>query len=249
VSTPLERGFDERVSLVLVLDTSESMGKPYHAPRIAELNAALREWVDGAKADPALRDRLEIAMVTFDSDVHVLGLPEAGGPGPFRMVGQVVAPDLRADGRTLMLSAIDAALSLALERSRELNAAGIPSRRPHVWLLTDGAPSDPVGRRVSSAELEATQQRLRAAEMATDDSPGCLFYAIGVAGADLATLRVLAPESTMALPDFTFLEILKLVSETTVTMHTSRIPAEAYRQAQDKLEFMRDWTTLENGES
>jgi uncharacterized protein YegL len=225
------------------------MGKPYHAPRIAELNAALRDWIAGAKTDPVLRDRLEIAMVTFDSRVRVLDSPEAGEAGPFRMVGQVAAPDLQADGRTLMLSAIDAALTLALERSRELDAAGIPSRRPHVWLLTDGAPSDLLGRRVPSADLHATQRRLRAAELTTDDSPGCLFYAIGVGGADLSTLRVLAPDSTMALPDFTFLEILKLVTETTVSLPSSRTIAEAYRRTQDKLQFMRDWTALTDGES
>ena len=82
MSTSLGRGFDERAPLVLVLDTSASMGNPPEAPRIAELNAALRDWMADAGDDVALRGRLEIAVVTFGSSAQVLewpcGVPELG---------------------------------------------------------------------------------------------------------------------------------------------------------------------------
>jgi uncharacterized protein YegL len=212
----LGRGFTERIPLVLVLDTSASMATPEDAPRIAELNAALREWITDAAADPALRERLEVAVVTFDSEIRVLHLTDSPelSAGAFALVENVTPPQLRASGLTLMVPAIEAAVRLAIERARELTAASIPSRRPLVWLVTDGAPSDAQGIPIPQAEVAEAARRLRDASAATADSPGCLCYAIGVGGADMATLAVLAPGAAMPLNDFGYRRILRLVSET-----------------------------------
>lgn len=209
--SPLGRGFAERIPLVLVLDTSASMARPEGAPRIAELNAALREWLADAAADPALRERLEVAIVAFDSEVRVLHLTP--GPDLFALVEGVTPPELCASGLTLMLPAIETAIRLATGRTRELSAQNIPSKRPLVWLMTDGAPSDERGAPLGADDVAAAGQRLREAGKATADSPGCLFYAIGVGGADLATLHTLAPDNSMLLPDFSYRRILRLVSE------------------------------------
>lgn len=191
------------------------MGHPPGAPRIAELNDALRDWITDAAADPALRERLEIAIVTFDSEVRVLRLTDAPGlsGSAFAPVETVTPPQLCASGLTLMLQALETAVRLATERSRELTAANIPSRRPLVWLVTDGAPSDADGQPVPDAEVTAAAARLRDAARATPASPGCLCYAIGVGGADMRTLNTLAPGGAMPLGDFGYRRILRLVSE------------------------------------
>lgn len=215
IADRLGRGFAERLPLVLVLDTSASMASPAEAPRIAELNAALREWITDAAADPALQERLEVAIVTFDSEVRVLRLtdPPELSAGAFALVENVTPPTLCASGLTLMLPAVEAAVRLATARTRELTAANIPSRRPLIWLVTDGAPSDARGTPVPAAEVAEAAVLLRDATAATADSPGCLFYAIGVDGADMATLGALAPGAAMPLGDFGYRRILRLVSE------------------------------------
>ena len=214
-ASPFGRGYAERIPLVLVLDTSESMGHPADAPRIAELNAALRDWIADAAADPALRERLEIAIVTFDSEVRVLRLTDAPGlaSGAFALVESVTPPQLCASGLTRMLPALDTAVRLATERSSELTAVNIPSRRPLVWLVTDGAPSDADGKPVPAAEVAVAAARLRDATRATPDAPGCLCYAIGVGGADMAILETLTPGAAMPLDDFGYRQILRLVSD------------------------------------
>lgn len=215
LSNPLGRGFAERIPLVLILDTSESMARPEKAPRIKELNDALREWFAEAAADPALRERLEVAIVTFDSEVRVLRLTEGAEPtaSAFALVEDVDPPELCASGLTLMLPAIEAAVRLATDRSRELSAQGTPSRRPLLWLVTDGAPCDERGTPLAEDEVLAAGRQLREWADATADSPGCLFYAVGVGGADVAKLRALAPKSSMLLPDFPFRSILRMASD------------------------------------
>jgi uncharacterized protein YegL len=249
MSTSLGRGFDERAPLVLVLDTSASMGNPPEAPRIAELNAALRNWMADAGDDVALRGRLEIAVVTFGSSAQVLEWPDADSmPGSFRMAGDVTVPTLGSEGLTLMLPAIELALDLARERTRELNAEGIPSRRPQVWLLTDGAPCDERGEPVTSAALADMARRLRTAEQASGDSPGCLFYAIGVVGADRATLNTLAPESNRMLPDFSFRDILRLAEQSASSVRSDTTASEAYTQVQAQADLLRELSALEEGQ-
>jgi uncharacterized protein YegL len=215
IANPFGRGYAERIPLVLVLDTSASMGHPADAPRIAELNTALREWFTDAAADPALCGRLEVAIVTFNSDVRLLSLTDAPGhsDGPFALVESVTPPELGASGLTLMLPAMEAAVRLATERTRELTAASIPSRRPLVWLVTDGAPTGTDGKPVPEDEVAAAAARLHTAALPTADSPGCLCYAIGVGGADMATLSVLVPAGAVSLHDFGYRRILRVVSE------------------------------------
>jgi uncharacterized protein YegL len=215
LSDQLGHGFAERIPLVLVLDTSDSMARPERSPRINELNGALRDWFAEAAADPALRERLEVAIVTFDSQVRVLRLTETPDPAAsaFALVETVTPPELCASGLTLMLPAIETAVMLATERTRQLSAQGTPSRRPLVWLVTDGAPCDEHGAPLSVSEVTAAGEGLRDRGQATADSPGCLFYAVGVGGADVAMLRALAPKSSMLLPDFPFRNILRMASE------------------------------------
>lgn len=238
MSTP-QGEFAERIPLILVLDTSESMNRPQPEPRIAELNDALGGWLSDAAADPSLRERVEVAIVTFDSRVQVL-------PDAFALAGAVVPPTLRASGLTLMLPAIETALALARERARALTELGVPARRPMIWLVTDGAPSDERGEPLPAGDVAAVALRLRDAERATADSPGCLFYAIGVGGADLATLRRLAPDSAMKLTDFSYRDILRLATRSATAVRSRATAGQAYEQTRDLADLARGIRGLED---
>jgi len=247
----LGQGFEERVPLVLVLDTSASMARPADSPRIAELSRALATWLSDARANPAVCGSVEIALVTFGSAVQVLN-PATGTPlaqpsadAAFVPIGRVAHPMLRPGGLTLMLPAIKVALQLGVGRARLLAAQGVPARRPRIWLVTDGAATSADGGKVTADELAETAALLRGAETPAVPGDGCLFYAIGTAGADRASLEVLAPESTLMLGSVRFGDVLSLVSNSTNTAHSSDEPAVAYREARFSAALVQRMRSLE----
>lgn len=246
----LGQGLDERVPLVLVIDTSDSMARPEHSPRIAELNSALSAWLADARFRASLQSRVEVAMITFSSDVQVLD-PWSGTRGQFSAetafapIGQVAAPRLVAGGYTLMLPAIAMALDLATARRRLLAGQGVPCRWPRIWLLTDGAASDADGELVRAEELAETARLLRAAESPADQNDGCMFHAIGVGDADRMALEVLAPSSTMMLGSVDFHDILGLVSNSTDAAGSSDTPQEAYRQVRESVGLLDQFRSFE----
>jgi uncharacterized protein YegL len=257
VSDPLlGHGYDERAPLVLVLDTSQSMARPEQAPRIAELNAALRQWLDDAKARTSVRVALEVAIVTFGSAVSVVD-PATGEPGDpaaadpataFAPVDQVSAPALHAAGFTPMLPAIDVALDLAVRRRQLLKERGVPSRRPMLWLLTDGAPTDADGQPLEISDLAPAAGRLRAAERAADPDQSCRFFAIGVGDADRELLQALAPQSTMMLSGFPFRDILGIVSDSAENVRSSAQPEDDYLQVGKIADFAEKLRDFEAGQ-
>ena len=250
VDARLGQGFDERVPLVLLLDTSESMGRPEESPRIAELNSALAGWLANARTRPSLLNRVEVAIITFDSVVRVLD-PVTGGPGQnraetaFAPIGDLADPDLTAAGYTLMLPAIELAVDLARARRRLLAEQGTPCRRPRIWLLTDGAASTSDGELVPPEQLAQTARLLRAVENPADERDGCLFHAIGVGRAARAPLETLAPQSTMMLSKVIFRYILGLVSYSTEAGESSDRPDQAYSQVRDNVDLFDQFNSFE----
>ncbi|AUG76299.1 VWA domain-containing protein [Kitasatospora sp. MMS16-BH015] len=221
------QGYDERQPVIVLLDTSASMGRPADRPRIAELNRALADWFDSVRAQPRLRARVEVCLVTFDSEVRVFdpatralvprdraaaATATSTGTGTgtgtagelFAPIDGLQPPELAAGGCTNLLPAIRLALDLAADRHRALTAQGVPVQRPVIWLLTDGAPTDGAGTALSPADLAADAALLRRAE----EERGCVFFVVGVQGADQALLEVLAPEATYLLDTLDFTRIL-----------------------------------------
>ncbi|MGX1135192.1 uncharacterized protein YegL [Streptomyces glaucescens] len=209
------QGYDERQPVVLILDTSASMGRPAGNPRIDELNDALTGWFDGVRAEPRLRARVEVCLMTFDSRVRVLDpvreqlvpVEEAPPDRLFVPVDRMRPPRLEASGLTRMTDAVETALDLARNRHQALQARYVQVRRPFLWVLTDGAPSDREGRRMDPAALAGTAEKVRRGE----ERGECVFQAIGVRGADLELLRVLAPKAALMLEGLDFGQILDLL--------------------------------------
>lgn len=64
--------FEQKCLCVLVLDTSGSMSWPNNNPPIAQLNAGLQRFQEELLKDEVTRDRLEVAIVTFDDEVNTV---------------------------------------------------------------------------------------------------------------------------------------------------------------------------------
>lgn len=212
-------GYGERQPVVLLLDTSASMGRPAAHPRIDELNEALTRWFDGIRKQERLRSRVEVCLLTFDSAVRVHD-PEPGGLVPvgdadagrlFVPVHDLRPPTLRAGGLTRLTEAVEAALDLARNRHRALQEQRVPVRRPFVWVLTDGAPSDARGRPLDEAGLADTAERIRRGEADRE----WVVQVVGVRDADMPLLRVLAPQGTFALAHLDFGRIIDLFFQST----------------------------------
>ena len=241
----LGRGFDERIPVVLVLDTSASMGRPEQAPRIVRLTAALGEWFTDASAQPGLRGRFEIAIITFDSAINVLD--PGGRPDICRRGGGLPADRRRAPapvaGRRFQPDAAGHRdrVRLATERKRLLEADGIPSRRPLIWLLTDGAPSDENGTALAPADLAG---RPSGCGLRRPPAAACSSRLASRAGV-LRMLEVLAPTSTMMLGTFSYREILRFVSRSSDDVKSSDSPAEVYLRTKEQVDMLAEISSLE----
>ncbi len=158
---------ENRCPVILLLDTSGSMsGAP-----IMELSRGLGVFKESVQEDAMASLRVEVAIVTF---------------GPVRLIQDFVTidhfipPKLEAVGATPIGEAIDSALDLLERRKATYKENGIQYYRPWVFLITDGAPTD---------SWQHGAQRIRQAEI----ERRLCFFAVGVEGADLNTLRQIAP--------------------------------------------------------
>jgi uncharacterized protein YegL len=180
---------ERRSPCVLVLDTSSSMG----GRAIDELNAGIALFKRELDQNSLARLRVEVAIVTFGaSGVQVLQ--------DFVTVDQFDPPVLTTGGLTPLGEGVTVALDLLEERVNTYQQYGIASYRPWVFLITDGGPSD---------EWQSAAQRVRTLERTT---PGIMFFAIGVANADMNVLGQLTARPPVHLEGLEFEKFFKWVS-------------------------------------
>lgn len=182
---------DPRCPCVLLLDNSSSMaGAP-----LASLNGGLRTFREELVQDPLARQRVEVAVVTFGSPVHVVQ--------PFVTVEQFLPPVLCPQGQTPLGTGIHKALDLLDARKALYRAHGIVYSRPWLFLVTDGMPQGEPWQATRSAV-----QRVRAAEAAGK----VVVFAVGVEGANLKFLARLSRQPPLALPQLRFAELFTWLS-------------------------------------
>lgn len=124
----MEENYEQKCLCVLVLDTSYSMDDG----SIDELNAGLQRFQKELLCDPTTKDRLEVAIVTFDSHVNTIQQPA--------LLTQFTMPKLETNGSTVMIEGIDRAIDIVTSRKQYYKEHGIPYYRPWIVMMTDGYP-------------------------------------------------------------------------------------------------------------
>jgi len=182
---------EPRCPCVLLLDTSGSMrGEP-----IAALSAGLKAFKDDLIKDPLASRRVELAVVTFDSDVKVVQ--------DFVTVDQFEPPELAAQGQTFMGSAIHKALDMIQARKAKYRANGVAYYRPWVFMITDGEPQGE-----PDSVVQQASQRLKSDEA----NKRVAFFAVGVENANMSKLAELVVRAPVKLIGLNFVEMFVWLS-------------------------------------
>lgn len=157
--------YEQKCLCVLVLDVSGSMrGKP-----IAELNQGLKDFYQEISADETTKQRLEIALIEFNSTVRNTLSPA--------LVDNFTMPELEANGSTAMVDAVNAAIDLVADRKAWYKETNQNYYRPWIILMTDGEPD-------SDQDINALAQRIQ-----NDTAQKrYAFMPIGVEGANMKIL-------------------------------------------------------------
>jgi uncharacterized protein YegL len=182
---------EPRCPCVLLLDTSGSMGG---AP-IEALNAGLQTFCEELNKDDLARKRVEVAIVSFDSQVKVIQ--------DFVTADRFEAPILRAQGMTSMGTGIEQALDLIADRKFQYRNNGVTYYRPWVFLITDGEPQG-----------ESDDAVRRAIDRLRDDETGkrVAFFAVGVENANMKRLSEISVRAPLKLKGLNFREMFVWLS-------------------------------------
>lgn len=124
---------DERVPLVLCLDCSGSMND---GGAIDALNAGLRALDNDLKQDIIAAKRVRILLICFG------GNDEVRVEGSWTDVRDFFPPTLEANGRTPTGAAVTLAVQMIEEEKARLRESGISYKRPLLYIMSDGAPTD-----------------------------------------------------------------------------------------------------------
>jgi uncharacterized protein YegL len=192
---------ENRCPVILLVDTSSSMaGGP-----IESLNAGLTTFRDAVIQDEQAALRVDVAIVGFGPVELVQD---------FVTIDQLVPPQLTANGLTPMGEAISYSLDLLESRKLTYRNNGIQYYRPWVFLITDGAPNP-------GSPWQQSAQRIQDAEQQKKLS----FFAVGVQGADMHTLRQIAPPARppLMLNGLDFRAMFLWLSDSMVRVSTSTV--------------------------
>ena len=193
---------EPRCPCVLLLDTSGSMqGAPIQA-----LNEGLRAFKEDLMKDSLASRRVEVAIITFNSEVEVVQ--------DFITADRFQPPTLRAGGYTHMGGAIHQAMDMVHARKALYRENGVAYYRPWVFLITDGEPQG-----------ESEDVVREAAGRVKEDEGGkrVAFFAVGVEKANMSKLGDIAVRSPIKLQGLNFVELFVWLSRSTQAVSHSQV--------------------------
>jgi uncharacterized protein YegL len=177
---------EPRCPCVLLLDASGSM----QGEAIEALNEGLRAFKEQLNQDNLARKRVEVAIVSFGSDVKVVQ--------DFVTADLFEPPTLSAQGLTHMGGAILQGLDMIEARKGQYRNNGVNYYRPWVFLITDGEPQGE-----PDSIVEQATQRIRDDEA----SKRVAFFAVGVEAANMTRLSQIVVRSPLKLTGLNFKEL------------------------------------------
>ncbi|MEL6456876.1 MAG: VWA domain-containing protein [Cyanobacteria bacterium J06621_15] len=193
---------EPRCPCVLLLDTSGSMqGAPIEA-----LNQGLLSFKDELTKNPLASRRVEVSIVTFDSNINVVQ--------DFVTADQFTPPILTAQGLTTMGAGIHKSLDLIQERKAQYRSNGVAYYRPWVFMITDGEPQGE-----PDEVVEQASQRLQGDET----NKRVAFFSVGVENANMARLSQLAVRTPLKLNGLNFVEMFVWLSASMSAVSHSKV--------------------------
>ncbi len=193
---------EPRCPCVLLLDTSGSMqGAPIEA-----LNQGLLSFKDELTKNPLASRRVEVSIVTFDSNINVVQ--------DFVTADQFTPPILTAQGLTTMGAGIHKSLDLIQERKAQYRSNGVAYYRPWVFMITDGEPQGE-----PDEAVEQASQRLQGDET----SKRVAFFSVGVENANMTRLSELAVRTPLKLNGLNFVEMFVWLSASMSAVSHSKV--------------------------
>lgn len=171
---------NERTPCVLVLDCSGSMrGEP-----IKQLNAGLQALEKELKDDIDASSRVQILII------KACGKDEAVVSADWVDAMNFTAPQMEAGGLTPLGKAMELALKKIEAQKALYDSCGVTSKRPWIFLISDGEPTD--------YGWEQVAEKCRLAQ----ENKKVIIHAVGTQGANLeklAQFSVLPPKRLTGL--------------------------------------------------
>ena len=151
--------YEQKCLCVLVLDTSGSMNADN---AIGQLNQGLQTFKSQIMNDETARDRLEIALVSFNSEIKVELQPS--------LISEIEMPTLKASGQTQLVRAIEEAQQVIKDRKDYYKSKGLTYYRPWIVVMTDGDPYP------ANQDIDGIAQKIQE----DADAKKYVFFMIGV---------------------------------------------------------------------
>jgi uncharacterized protein YegL len=188
----------QRCPLVLLLDTSSSMG----GKRIEALNDALKSFKAEILQDPVAALRVDLAVVAFGSSEFVVE--------DFRSIDSFDPPTLSANGWRAMGTAMDLALEMIHRRKLVYRASGVRYYRPLIWIMTAGSPEDTTWKQAARRAREAESRR------------EVVVFPIGIGDeVDMSLLKELSSHSPVRISSGLFAQLFQWLSASVRVQATS----------------------------